>query len=411
VTIFLTVVLVTLTGFGSWTSIGPEGGDVDLPVVSPDDPLELWALSGSYPTSVVHSTDGGTTWETLVLFNGGDIRALTVCPNGDLVAASSGKSYTSTDGGESWATHSIPGVYFKTLEAHPTNSNLVYGSGFITSGGWKGVFIYSTDGGSSFTYEILPTVGSFNYIYANSIDISHSSPNTILVGGYGYAYKDSSDATSTPFVFKTTDGGATFTEVTPTDVTTDKNFNGVAIHPSNPDIMLAGSDRSMYRSVNGGTSWTKVAAVQTDNWEIRFSEADPNYVYAAGHSRIHRSTNAGQTWTTVTSGITGTRIYWIEPSWNSSSDVYIGSQHGFFLSNDWGENWTPSNTGLLVAEVLAMAESQGWIFMNVLDMGMYKTPSAGPIAWEVVSTPLNCGDFCDICADGSGVLMALEGAG
>jgi len=405
---FLTVVLVTLTGYGSWTSIGPEGGDVDMPVVSPDNPLELWALSGTYPTSVVHSTDGGATWETLVLFDAGDVRCLTICPNGDLVAASYGKSFTSTNGGESWSNHSVPGIHFRTLEAHPTNSDLVYGSGNMNIGGWKGIFLYSTDGGVSFSYTILPMAGSFNFVYASSIDIAHSSPGTILVGAYGYSY---TDATNTPFVFKTTDGGTTFSVVTPTGLTTDKYFNGVAIHPTDPDIMLAGSDRSMYRSFNGGTSWTKVAAVQTNNWEIRFSEADPNYVFAAGQTRIYRSTDAGQSWTTVTAGITGTRIYWIEPSWESGSDVYIGSQQGFFRSNDGGENWTVSNTGLFIGEVFAMAESQGWIFMNMEDMGMYKTPATGSVNWEIVPTPLTCGDFCDICADGSGVLMALEGAG
>ncbi len=96
------LVFITLAGYGPWTSIGPEGGDINAPVQSPTNAQELWALSGTNPTQVVHSTDAGETWESLSSFSGSTPYDMIACPNGDLVAAGSSRTWTSTNGGVSW---------------------------------------------------------------------------------------------------------------------------------------------------------------------------------------------------------------------------------------------------------------------------------------------------------------------
>ncbi len=199
--------------------------------------------------------------------------------------------------------------------------------------------------------------------------------------------------------------------MTPAAAASQYYFYGVGIHPTNPNIMLAGSLYSMYRSTDGGTNWS-VAATQTYNYDITFSDADPNLVMAAGNNRVYKSTNAGVSWTSITSGLSGlSGIQWIVPDWNNTSNAFTSSSAGFHKSTNGGTSWTAKLEGLLVGRVLAMEESQGWIFMNMEDMGVFKTPATGSAAWEEVTTPLACGDFCDICADGSGVLLALEGSG
>jgi len=400
------LVLIALAGYGPWSSVGPEGGDIDAPVQSPSNPLELWAVSGYNPTQVVHSTDGGESWESLSSFTGSTVYDMIVCPNGNLVAAGSSRTWTSTDGGATWTSHSFTNTMFYDREAHPTNSNEVFGAGYAYDGSWKLCFMHSTDGGSTFTTTFIPLGGTYTQSYGRSIAVSKSNPSVILLGGYGY------DTTYVPFVFRSTDGGASFTDVTPAAAASQYYFYGVGIHPTNPDIMLAGSLYSMYRSTNGGASWTVAAASQTYNYDISFSDADPNLVLAAGTNRTYRSTNAGVSWTSVTSGLTGViGIEWVIPDWSSSSTAFTSSSAGFYRSTNGGSSWTEKLEGLIVGRVLAMEESQGWIFMNMQAMGVFKTPATGSVDWEEVTTPLACGDFCDICADGSGVLLALEGSG
>ncbi len=396
-------VVVALLGYGPWESTGPEGGDINAPVQSLSNASELWALSGINPTQVVHSTDGGFSWEMLSSFTGSTPNDMIITADGNLVAVGSNRSWTSTDGGQSWTTRSVTNTVMCDAIAHPTAAGELFSAGYAYDGGWKIAFIHSTDNGVTFDVTYLPVSGT--YSYGRCIAVSESDPSVLLVGGYAYT----TDAYE-PVVFRSTDGGASFTDVTPAAAASQYYFYGVAIHPANPDIMISGSLQSVYRSVNGGDSWTHIRS-QYYNYGIAFSHADNNLVLAGGSTRNYRSVNGGTSWSTVTSGLSGSGIKWVVPSWDNSSIAYTGSSTGFFRSANGGSSWTSSNAGLLLGKVLAMEESQGWIFMNIEDMGLYKSPASGSVSWEEVSTPLSCGDFCAICADGSGTLLALEGSG
>ncbi len=402
------LVFIALAGYGPWASVGPEGGDINSPVQSPTNAQELWALSGTNPTQVVHSTDAGETWETLSTFTGSTPYDMIACPNGNLVVGGSSRTWTSTNGGVTWSSNYSTNTIFQDLEPHPTNSNEVFASGYAYDATWKFAFMHSTDGGISFTKTFMPLGGTYTHSYGRSIAVSKSDPSVILVGGYGYSTTD----VNTPFVFKSTNGGTSFTDVTPAAAASQYYFYGLGIHPTNPNIMLAGSLYSMYRSTNGGTTWSVAAASQTYSYHVAFSDADPNLVMAAGNNRIYRSTNAGVSWTSITSGLTGlSGVQWVIPDWNNASIAFTSSASGFHKSTNGGTSWTEIVEGLNVGSALAMEESQGWLFMNMQDMGLFKTPITGSVAWEEVTTPLACGDFCDICADGSGTLLALEGSG
>lgn len=397
-------IILALLGHGPWVSTGPEGGDIDASVQSLTNASELWALTGTYPTQVVHSTDSGLNWEILSTFTSGTPYDMIITADGNLVAVGSGRCWTSTDGGQSWTSYSYSNTYFQDAVAHPTAGGELFAAGYKYDGSWKIVFMHSTDNGATFDFTYMPITGT--YSYGRSIAISQSDPSVLLLGGYVY----NTDAYD-PVVFRTTDGGASFTDVTPSAAASQYYFYGVAIHPANPDIMLSGSSNYVYRSTDGGDNWAQIQS-QSYSYNMAYSMADNNLVFAGGSYRGYRSINGGTSWISMTSGLSGSGIKWIIPSWNNSSLVFTGSSLGFFRSTNGGASWTASNSGLAVGKVLAMAESQGWIFMNMEDMGLYKAQTGTPYTnWQEVSTPLACGDFCDICADGSGTLLALEGSG
>ena len=85
-----------------WTEENPAGENLQYSVVSHDG-AEIWA--GGADAALVHSRDGGTTWERITLgaSASGAITSIEVAGQNLQVKSSSGQSWTSQDGGRSWA--------------------------------------------------------------------------------------------------------------------------------------------------------------------------------------------------------------------------------------------------------------------------------------------------------------------
>jgi photosystem II stability/assembly factor-like uncharacterized protein len=196
------------------------------------------------------------------------------------------------------------------------------------------------------------------------------------------------DTDPTRGLFMTEDGGATWTRVIVPDSASTGAID-VAIDKSNPDVMLAttwdkirdeksriyGPHSYVYRSTDGGHTWTKVQnpplpqsetdpALQTpDNlvgrMGVAFSDSDPSRAYlisstARGNfNGFFTSTDAGATWTAVgpTSGgtlqnISGGFAWWFGGVYVDPVDPLHVFLDGVNLAEslNGGVNWTTSNT-------------------------------------------------------------------
>ena len=397
----LYVLLLSLAGFGPWESVGPEGGEMKAVLQSTQDATTLFAMSGSYPTQVVRSTDGGATWETVSTFTNSIPYDMVMTENGTLVALGSSRTWRPTDGGLTWTENYVSSSIFYDGEAHPSDGDQVFAAGYSYSGGsWNISIFHSVDGGASWSSG---TVASTGYTtYGRSIAVSASDPDRIVIGGYGY------NSGYYPMFYISDDGGTTWTDITPPSAS--YYFQGAAIHPTQPDVILAGDLIDIFRSTDGGATWTNVSGTY-QNSEIRYSQADTDLLLAGGSSQVLSSTNGGTSWSGSSSGLSGSGIRWAVPDRVNSGMAYTGTSAGFFQSSDAGQSWSPSNSGLLVGRVLAMENVDGWIYMNMQDMGLFRAEDNFTISWEEVDTPLSCGDFCDIESLSSDTILALEGAG
>ncbi|MBN1434643.1 hypothetical protein JW921_07775 [Candidatus Fermentibacterales bacterium] len=402
----LLLLLLPCTSLSDWEPIGPEGGEINSITQSLTDPDVLYAASGSYPVIVVRSYDGGQSWSQVGTYNGYNY-CMTIGPTGILNAGGAHAVYRSTNGGVTWTTKSLSNVYVYSMVAHPTDPDIVYAAGYqYVSSQWRMAFLRSVNGGSDWTVTPLLSEAS----YGRCVAVSLSNPDIVWVGGYC--------TTASPYdprVFKSTDGGDSFTEVVNSGWNDDYYLYSLAVHPTNPDIVCVGTYYGIFRTTNGGSSWSEVAQYYYYNYDMEFSRLDPNYVYVAGYSQIYRSSNAGQTWTKISSGLSGTGIDNIAASLGQASDAYIGSIAGFFMSENYGSTWTQSNSGLTLGKVIAygMSPSQPSIIYKCLtDMGVYKTTDAGN-TWIDIETPLTCGDFCAMATHLSDpdIVLALEGSG
>ena len=397
----LILLILPLVSYGPWESVGPEGGEVKAVLQSTAEAGTLFALSGYSPTQVVRSTDGGNSWSTISTFTNGTPYDMVMTATGKLVAVGSSRVWTSSDNGMNWSETYFSNTYFYDAVAHPTDGEEVFASGYKYNGSnWDMTFYHSADAGVS--WSSLPVLATGYTSYGRCIDVSPSNPDHILVGGYEY------NAGYAPYLFLSTNGGTSFIDVTPPSAT--YYMNGAAFHPANPAVMLSGSLSNMWRSTDSGATWANMKN-QSYNYDISFSSVDNNLVFSTASSVAYRSTDGGITWTTISSGLGGADIKWIAPDLANSSLVYTGSSAGFYSSSNSGSSWSPHNTGLLVGKVLAMEHVNGWVFMNMEDLGLFKAEDGSSLNWEEVTTPLNCGDFCALVSVGPDILLALEGTG
>jgi hypothetical protein len=172
----------------------------------------------------------------------------------------------------------------------PTNSNTIW-VGAPDGGLWK-----TTNGGTSWATNTdqLSTIGVSDV----AIDPTNTQTMYLATGD-----SDGGDTYSIGLL-KSTDGGNTWNTTGLTWATNlGRTIGRVLVNPSNPQIILVFSSAGIYRSTNGGSTFTTATGSFTTS-DGEFKPGDPNTVYACGTS-FKRSTDGGATWTAVTVPLTG----------------------------------------------------------------------------------------------------------
>ncbi len=185
-----------------------------------------------------------------------------------LVGAASGGIYKTTDGGVNWRpvfdAHPVQSI--GALAIAPSDRNVVWagtGEGKIRSHISLGQGIYrSTDGGETWSLRGLERTGRIPRLVVHPRD-----PNTVIVCALGHAYGPQPERG----VFRTTDGGATWTHV----LTVDENTgcSDLAMDPTDPQVLFAGMwqleiktwgrtsggpGSGLFVSRDGGATWTRL---------------------------------------------------------------------------------------------------------------------------------------------------------
>lgn len=176
------------------------------------------------------------------------------------------------------------------VRIHPNDPNTIY-VGSPSGGLWK-----STDAGSTWSTNtdlIAQVIG------CSDLAIDPVNPNTMYL-----ATGDETGAIAQPYsvgILKTTDGGNTWNTTALTYYLGNlRRISRVLVNPSNTDIVIAATSAGLYRSGDGGTTFTQVKAGSFKDME--FKPGDPSVVYACG-AEFDKSTDSGQTWTKITSNL------------------------------------------------------------------------------------------------------------
>ncbi len=294
----------TTDGGLTWTPLTDQQPSLAIGslAIDPNDSNTIYAGTGEsnfnidayYGAGVLKSSDGGATWTNIPgPFTGISIGAIAVSPSNSqrVVAGAFFGIYVSTDAGATWNLASfvpsvVTGVFFD-----PTNANTVYAAAGDPVGGSSGVY-KSTDGGDTWTTTngtgatALPLTNTGRIALA----MDPSSPNTLYAG-----IVDTSQ-TADPLlgVYKTTDGGNTWNQISSTGFCTARCWynNVIAVSPSNP-LLLAGGGVDASVSLDGGATWSPInpgGGVHVDQHAVAFSK-DGSLLYLG---------NDGGVWVTST---------------------------------------------------------------------------------------------------------------
>ena len=167
------------------------------------------------------------------------------------------------------------------LVAAPNAFGRLFGAGMIyVSSSPRMTFYKSTDRGA--TWAVSTVINSDSY--GNAVAVDPTNENVIYIGGYVYtpSYRGA--------VFKTTNGGISWTEISSGLAS---SVSCLAADPGNPNRIYAGGS-GLYRSDNGGSSWAKVADYSVAS--IVINGTTPDEIYIGSGAGVYFSSNRGTTW-------------------------------------------------------------------------------------------------------------------
>ncbi|MEI6853495.1 MAG: PKD domain-containing protein, partial [Bacteroidota bacterium] len=259
----------------------------------------------------------------------------------------------------------VGGLYHNGNIAYYEN----YGEGnFLSLGGGEASTGYVNPGNNMKTY--FSDIGG-KYLPENIVDAVVSfglgmSPNESYYPG------ESSEITFLPSCYnigflgkdnklwKTTDGGASFSLLKTFGTNTNNQVKYIQISRSNSQVMYvnqqpqSGSTGTLWKTIDGGTTWTSVT-IPAGNSRVMLLALDytnPNvlwisYTYGANGSRIFKTINGGSTWTNLsTAMLNGEDAHSLAAIPNTNGGIYYCSGRTVFYRNNTLTDWQLFNDSL-----------------------------------------------------------------
>ncbi|MCS6928499.1 MAG: hypothetical protein NZM43_03285 [Saprospiraceae bacterium] len=252
----------------------------------------------------------------------GRVNTIAIHPQNDnivLAGFSAGGIFKTTDGGITWrpVTDDHPELAIGHIVYHPHNPNIVYagtGDPNIPAYVFNGHGIYrSTDGGESWHYLGLGEEGIIS-----KIQIDPTNPDVMYAAVMGNPYV----RTNKRGVYKSTDGGKTWTQVL--FVSNQAGASDLVMNPKNPQILYAsfwdrvrnnqesiidGPHARVYKTTDGGQTWTQLTGGlptgRNGRTGLAISRQNPDKLYVvyidtlATTGGLYKTENGGQTWTPI----------------------------------------------------------------------------------------------------------------
>ena len=346
-----------------WRELGPYRGGRSVAVSgNPTRPNEFWF--GTTGGGVFKSVNAGESWAPVTdKYFGGTIGAIAVAPSApDVVYVGGGEFplrgnvshgdgvWKTMDGGKTWSSLGLEQTrQIGDIVVHPTNPDLVYvgALGHVWAPNAERGVYRSKDGGK--TWDKIFSRGDSTGVVDLVMD--PNNPNVLYAGFW--------QAGRTPWLlssggrgsglFKTTDGGDHWTELTRNPGLPEGIWGniGITVSAANSNRLWANIEADsggVFRSNDGGATWTRTnsdRSLRQRAWYYTKIHADPkdtNVVYVNNVSFM-KSTDGGKTFRPVPGMHHGdSHDLWIDPK--DPKRMIEGDDGGGEVSVDGGKAWT-----------------------------------------------------------------------
>ncbi len=258
----------------------------------------------------------------------------------------------------------------------PSNP-MTYFAGYTGGGLWR-----TDDAGNNWRNI---SDGHFTTGSIGAVAVAPSDENVIYVGTGEHAIRGQS-STYGDGMYKSTDQGRTWTRI---GLTTSRQISAVRVHPNNPDVVYVAvqgdrwkgtADRGVYRSTDGGKTWTQVLKGENATSgavDLSMDATNPRILYAAfwDHQRmpwmvrsggagsgIWKSTDGGETWTRLNEGLPklmGKIGVSVSPANPDRVYAIVEAENGgLYRSDDAGKSWRLMSGDRLI-------QTRSWYYMNI----------------------------------------------
>ncbi len=287
--------------------------------------IEAMRANASFrPAPAAAGVDRGS-WSWIGPGNiGGRVRSLVVHPINPsvmLAGSVSGGIWRTTDGGASWSPVDdfMANLAVSTIVIDPLNPSRMYagtGEGFFNSDAIRGAGVFVSDDGG-LQWSQLPSTAGSNFFFVNRLSVSPDAATLLAATGSG--------------IYRSVNGGFSFTAANVNFTVYDIDF-----HPWDSSRAVAAGNGSVWYSTDGGLSWTIAGGIPASSGrvEIAYAPSHPTIVYASVNRNggtIYRSDDGGATFAYVSGD---------EPA----TPDYLGGQ-GWYDNVIWVE---PTNPNFLV---------------------------------------------------------------
>ena len=262
--------------------------------------------------------------------------------------------WRSTDGGSTWTQvmdMTANNTPYEIMDLDLGSDNRIWAGSRTNVYGDGGGDIFYSDDGSTWTKVSLGVIGTMNRVI---LSVAPSDPNTV------YAMIADSNSRKVGWITKTTDGGANWTIYTagttdPFPVDANGNVLGDAngqagydlsfgVDPNDPNTVFAG-ELDIFKTTDGAASWTQVtdsggsqfANMHVDQHNIKF--IDSNAIIFSNDGGVYYTADAGATVNERNTGYNVSQFYSVALHPDAGSEYVLGG------TQDNG-TWTVSGTGI-----------------------------------------------------------------
>lgn len=353
----------------SWHSVGPYGGRVYALAVDSTDSSVVYAGTDN---GVFKTADSGLSWQQLG-FPDKQIVSISIdyvaLPKTVYAAGAWGVIYRSSNDGETWEDISAgaSSEYIRVMASDPAQSERLW---LGTNGG-----AYKWNSGNS-QWEPTAPISS-----TRALDIRGG----VVFAGTEYG------------VFKTTNDGVSWESINgdlPQGYQ-ERCISSLVLDPNDSQVIYIGTwYGGAYKTVDGGQHWYSMNTGLPSFTEITalaFNPTNSNVLYAASYgffassvddSGVFKSTNGGGSWSHVSAGITNRYARSLDVHPTVGDIVYVGTLGGgVFRTANGGDSWEHRVQGLNALEVNAFLETGGTLYAATEFDGVYRSTDEGQ-SWE-----------------------------